>query len=81
MFDLTFFLENVGFLKKLPFIRNLAYRYLKSRNPLKISDITFQTKYSYSYALISEKNSNRFQKIMMRLECYIGAGPRALGMV
>ena len=75
MFDLTFYLKKIKFLRKIPLIRRLAFKYLIYRNPLKIIDISFQAKYQNSYSLISEKKSLRFRKIVRRLECYIGSSP------
>ncbi|MFX1570563.1 MAG: class I SAM-dependent methyltransferase [Promethearchaeota archaeon] len=75
MQDLTFYLKNMGLLLKQPFFRRIIFKYLKSKYPITFKDLNIQPKYSSSYALISEKNSPIFKKIMDRLECYIGSGP------
>lgn len=61
-------------LKNIPLFRKFIFFYLKSKNPLTIEDLKFQTKYSNSYALISEKNSKIFKKINDRLDCYFRGG-------
>ena len=68
-------IQNKNVLQMLPLFRTLASKFLLSRTPLQILDLRFETRYSNSYASISEKNSPRFKKIMQRLEGYIGAGP------
>ncbi|NVM34376.1 MAG: class I SAM-dependent methyltransferase [Candidatus Lokiarchaeota archaeon] len=75
MQDLSFYLKNIGFLTKKPLIRKFIFKYLKLRNPITLKGLNFQPKYSNTYALISEKNSENFKRIMNRLECYIGSGP------
>jgi SAM-dependent methyltransferase len=40
-----------------------------------ISDVKFETRYSNSYASISEKNSRSFNQVMNKLLNYIGTGP------
>jgi len=75
MVDLDYYLKKMGFLSKIPILRKLVFTFLISRNPLTLSKISFKTKYQNSYSLISEKTSSQFQKIMNRLECYIGTGP------
>ncbi len=75
MFDLVYYLKKMGFLLKIPLLGKLVYKFLISRNPITLTNISFKTKYQNSYSLISEKKSPRFQKIMNRLECYIGTGP------
>ena len=71
----TLLLQNKNVLQRIPMFSSLASKFLLSRSPLQISDLQFETKYSNSYALLSEKNSWRFTKIMQRLERYIGTGP------
>lgn len=75
MVDFDYYLKKMGFLSKIPILRKLVFTILISRNPLSLSNVSFKTKYQNSYSLISEKKSPQFQKIMNRLECYIGTGP------
>lgn len=75
MVELDYYLKKLVFLSKIPILRKLVFKFLISRNSLTLSNISFKTKYQNSYSLISEKISSRFQKIMNRLECYIGTGP------
>jgi 2-polyprenyl-3-methyl-5-hydroxy-6-metoxy-1,4-benzoquinol methylase len=75
MVELDYYLKKMVFLSKIPILRKLVFKFLISRNSLTLSNISFKTKYQNSYSLISEKISSRFQKIMNRLECYIGTGP------
>ncbi|MEX2055139.1 MAG: class I SAM-dependent methyltransferase [Candidatus Andersenbacteria bacterium] len=53
----------------------LATQYLLRQHRLSVLDLQFQTIYANSYALISEKNSTYFQKVMRAMKSYIGAGP------
>jgi SAM-dependent methyltransferase len=68
-------LKNMDLLPKMAIFQRPAARFLLSRKPLGISDLRFKSRYSNSYALISEKNSPPFIKVMRRLERYIGAVP------
>lgn len=66
-------LQNRGLVEGLA--PGIATQYLLARNRVSLQDLQFGTKYSNSYALISEKNSQPFQKIMRAMKSYIGAGP------
>jgi ubiquinone/menaquinone biosynthesis C-methylase UbiE len=68
-------LQNKNLLQRSPMVNSLASKFLLFRNALQISDLNFMTQYSNSYALISEKQSRHFTKIMQRLEKYFGTGP------
>lgn len=68
-------LRNKDVVQRIPLASAAATRYLLSRNPLGVEDLKHETKFSNSYALISEKNSDYFQKVMRRMLSYIGAGP------
>lgn len=70
-----FLVQNKNVLEIMPLVRSLASKFLLLRSPLRISDLQYNTNYTTSYALLSEKNSQHFKKIMRRLEGYIGAGP------
>ncbi|MFX1388585.1 MAG: methyltransferase domain-containing protein [Promethearchaeota archaeon] len=74
MYSISVFLKKLTNFIKFPFFKKLVFIYLKSKNPLELSDLEFQTKFSNSYALISELRSKKFQKIINRLESYIGIG-------
>ena len=68
-------LQNKNLLQRSPTVNSLASKFLLFRNALQISDLNFMTQYSNSYALISEKQSRHFTKIMQRLEKYFGTRP------
>lgn len=53
----------------------LATQYLLSHNRISLKELAFPTTYANSYALISEKHSAPFQKVMRAMQSYIGAGP------
>ena len=66
-------LQNRGVVEKLA--PGMATSYLVAKNPITLSDLTYETTYANSYALISEKKSEYFRKVMGRMQAYIGAGP------
>lgn len=66
-------LQNRGVVEKLA--PGMATAYLVAKNPLMLADLRYQTTYSNSYALISEKKSEYFRKVMGRMQAYVGAGP------
>ncbi len=66
-------LQNRGLVEALA--PGAATQYLLSRNKVSLADLQFETKYANSYALISEKNSEKFQKVMRAMKSYVGAGP------
>lgn len=66
-------LQNRGLVERLA--PGVATQYLLARTRVSLQDLHFKTKYSNSYALISEKNSERFQNVMRAMKSYIGAGP------
>lgn len=68
-------LRNKDVVQRIPLASAAATRYLLSRNPLSLQDLQYETRFSNSYALISEKNSEYFQRVMRRMLSYIGAGP------
>lgn len=65
-------LQNRGLVEGLA--PGVATQYLLSRNKVSLQGLQFETKYANSYALISEKNSENFQKVMRAMKSYIGAG-------
>ena len=71
----TLLLQNKNVLQKIPPLSSLASKFLISSNPLQISELQFDTQYSVSYALLSEKKSRHFRLIMKKLESYLGTGP------
>ncbi|MBY9007038.1 MAG: class I SAM-dependent methyltransferase [Candidatus Lokiarchaeota archaeon] len=69
-------LKRLKIIEKIPILHKLLYKYLKLKTPIVISDLNFETKYSNSYTLISEKDSFIFKnKIIKRLKSYLGTGP------
>lgn len=66
-------LQNRGLVETIA--PGVATKYLLSRNRVSLKDLQFETKYSSSYALISEKNSENSQKVMRAMKSYFGAGP------
>lgn len=66
--------QNRNVLKKLPVLRTVAGAYLSGRFPLSLADLAFTPKYSNSYALISEKNSDPFIRVMKHVDTYLGVG-------
>lgn len=72
MFKISRFLGR-KYLRSIPILGKLIFNYLKIKNPISISDLNFETSYSNSYSLISEKRSKNFQKINNRLKCYLGS--------
>lgn len=71
----NFIVRNYGLLERIPGATASAAYLLKKLNPVNIDDLGFETAFSLSYAMTSEKNSERFRKIMRRLESYLGSGP------
>lgn len=68
-------LRNKDVVQRIPLASAAATRYLLSRSLLTVEDLKHETKFSNSYALISEKHSEYFQKVMRQMLSYIGAGP------
>lgn len=68
-------LRNQDALQRVPFASRAATWYLLAQNPVSVASLKYATKFSNSYALISEKHSPYFQRVMRRMEAYIGAGP------
>lgn len=66
-------LQNRGVVEQLA--PGIATRYLLAQNPLTLEDLHLPTQCANSYALISEKKSEYFRKVMGRMRAYIGAGP------
>lgn len=67
--------RNYGLMERVPGATAAAAYLLKKLNPTRIDDLRFETAFSISYALTSEKNSEKFRKVMRRLESYLGSGP------
>lgn len=66
-------LQNRGLVELLA--PGVATRYLLSRNRIGRKDLQFETRYENSYALISEKTLENFQRVMRAMMSYLGAGP------
>lgn len=67
--------RNRGTVEALPWAAGMATSYLVARHPVTVRDLQHETTYANSYALISEKKTDYFQRMMRQMRSYIGAGP------